>query len=63
MNSRLSSYESDKFKDCAGRGCSENGIHYLKIHFINKCGWFCDSCKNTLVDGKLADEATVNCGD
>jgi hypothetical protein len=31
--------------------------------FIYKYGWFCDSCKNTFVDDKLADEVAANCGD
>jgi hypothetical protein len=43
-----------KYKQCAGRGCLEQGIHYLKIRFINKHGWFCDSCKEDLFHEGLA---------
>ena len=32
----------EPYKQCAGRGCSKEGINYLKILFINKCGWFCE---------------------
>jgi hypothetical protein len=45
-----------RYKQCAGRGCSEQGIHYLKIRYIHKHGWFCDSCKNAIIGDKLADE-------
>ena len=51
-----------EYKQCAGKDCPELGVHYLRIRFIKKCGWFCDSCRNTLLDDKLADEA-VNCQD
>jgi hypothetical protein len=46
------------YKQCAGKDCSRQGSHCLRIHFINKHGWFCDSCRNLLIDGKLADEVT-----
>jgi len=45
------------YKECAGRGCSKKGVNHLKILFVNRSGWFCDSCKDTLVSNGLADEA------
>ena len=53
---------SQEYKACGGKGCSQRGIHYLKIRFINRHGWFCDSCKDVLVYDKLAD-TTIDCGD
>jgi len=50
------------YKQCAGRGCSEQGVNYLKILFVNMHGWFCESCKNTLVSNGLADEALKKSG-
>ena len=50
------------YKRCAGKGCSEPGIHHLKVLFINKSGWFCDKCKNSLVEDKLVDQ-NVNLND
>jgi hypothetical protein len=45
-----------QYKECAGRGCSEKGVNYLKILFINKGGWFCNSCVKILLDNGLAHE-------
>jgi len=46
-------YTTEQFKRCAGKGCSAEGIHYLSVRFIKKCGWFCDSCKTNLIDENL----------
>ena len=44
------------YKECAGTRCPNKGIHYLKIIYVNKNGWFCDSCKNSLlVDGLVCE--------
>lgn len=43
-------------KLCAGNGCGREGIHQLTIIFLNKVGWFCDSCKNELVTAGLVVE-------
>lgn len=45
-----------KYKPCAGKGCKKRGTHYLKIRFLKKFGWFCDSCKEFLIQNKLVDE-------
>ena len=41
------------YKVCAGKGCQNIGIHYLEVQFLHKYGWFCDSCKCTLVADNL----------
>jgi hypothetical protein len=51
---------SQEYKECAGKGCQNMGVHYLKIVFLNKFGWFCDDCKNDLLSDRLADEVLDN---
>jgi hypothetical protein len=38
---------------CAGKECQGEGIHYLEILYLNKSGWFCESCKDRLISNKL----------
>ena len=38
---------------CAGKGCSYNASYLLKIRYINKSGWFCESCKAVLENNGL----------
>jgi len=45
-----------EYKHCVGKGCRRKGIHYLRIQFLNKYGWFCDSCKEFLIQDKLIDK-------
>ena len=46
-----------KYKECAGKGCQNVGIHHLKVLCLNKLGWFCDHCRNGLIsDGLVVDE-------
>lgn len=47
-------------RECAGKDCSKQGFCCLRVRFINKYGWFCDSCRDTLVKNKLADEVSDN---
>ena len=47
-------------KDCAGKGCINEGIHLLKIRFINKAGWFCGYCKDSLLNDNLVDQVIHN---
>jgi hypothetical protein len=37
---------------CAGRECQKQGIHCLGVRYLNRLGWFCDSCMKRL----LADD-------
>jgi hypothetical protein len=46
-------YEFKEYKTCAGRECNNIGKNHLMILFINKSGWFCDSCRDSLVNLKL----------
>jgi hypothetical protein len=42
-----------QYKQCAGKDCPHQGINHLKIRYINKFGWFCDSCKRNLIAENL----------
>jgi hypothetical protein len=44
----------EEYKICAGRQCNNPGKNLLEILFINKPGWFCDSCRDDLVKLELA---------
>jgi hypothetical protein len=48
------------YKECAGKGCQNPGVHCLKILFLNKDGWFCDCCKRSLVEANLVAEDLSN---
>lgn len=48
--------EQKEFKPCACRGCENIGIHKLLIIYIDKIGWFCDSCKLELMKLQLVVE-------
>jgi hypothetical protein len=39
---------------CSGKGCTEIGKILLKIVYINKAGYFCDSCSEDLLHQELA---------
>jgi hypothetical protein len=45
----VNNYDLVGYKQCAGKDCKENGINRLRILFINKIGYFCDSCTNHLL--------------
>jgi hypothetical protein len=45
----VNNYDLVEYKQCAGKGCKENGINRLRILFINKIGYFCESCTNQLL--------------
>jgi hypothetical protein len=40
-------------KPCAGKGCRKTGTNSLEVMYINKIGWFCDSCKNALLKDNI----------
>ena len=48
--------QNNSDKKCAGNGCSKIGIHPVTIVYINKTGWFCESCKNLIEREGLADK-------
>ena len=43
-------------RSCAGRGCRNTGTNLLEILYINKVGWFCNSCKSVLLAENLVVE-------
>ena len=46
----------DKFKQCAANDCTKPGIHSLTVLYLNKTGYFCESCKNELLkEGLVID--------
>ncbi len=50
---------SARYKECAGKGCQNAGIHCLKVVFVNRVGWFCDSCKSSLMADNLCIEQGI----
>jgi hypothetical protein len=44
------------YKPCAGKGCKRKGTHYLRIRFLKKFGWFCNSCNEFLIEDMLVDK-------
>ena len=50
---------SARYKECAGKGCQNEGIHCLKVVFVNRVGWFCDSCKSSLMADNLCIEQGI----
>jgi len=52
MYQNLESLYSHEQK-CAGKNCANEGKHQLTILYLNKIGWFCDSCKEDLVSENL----------
>jgi hypothetical protein len=47
------------YKHCAGKGCQNEGFHCLKVVFVNRVGWFCDSCKSSLIADNLCIEQGI----
>ena len=45
----VNNYESLRYKLCAGKGGRKNGKNRLKILFINRIGYFYNSCTTPLL--------------
>jgi len=43
-------------ENCAGKNCSNKGTSQLTIVYLNRTGWFCDSCKQELLSDDLIIE-------
>jgi hypothetical protein len=41
---------------CCAKDCTKLGRHLLKINYINKTGYLCDSCAQDLLQRALAVE-------
>lgn len=48
-------YQTNEYKECAGKGCKNIGNNKLKIKYVQKFGWFCDTCKKGLKKADLID--------
>jgi hypothetical protein len=59
MNSNIH-YNSEEYKECAGRGCKEEGKTLLKIKYLQKNGYFCDFCKAELLQLELTVQGEEN---
>jgi hypothetical protein len=44
--------------ECASRGCNKQGMHYLRVPFLNKVGCFCEMCRINLLRDNLVEEPT-----
>jgi len=53
MNSNITDTK-DENKVCAGNGCKNNGTILLKIEYIRKTGYFCNTCAHDLLESGLA---------
>lgn len=45
----MDSREFHSIHDCAGMYCRSVGKYFLSIIYLEKKGWFCESCKDDLV--------------
>ena len=51
-----------EYKTCARNGCSNPAEYRLTIIYLNKTGWFCELCKNELIEDGLALEGILENG-
>jgi hypothetical protein len=47
-------YNSEQYKDCAGKDCKRKGRTLLRVKYLNKNGYFCDSCTADLLQSEIA---------
>jgi hypothetical protein len=52
----MSKYFSQRQPDCAGKRCPNKGTFQLTIIYLNRKGWFCNSCKQELTKDGLVTE-------
>jgi hypothetical protein len=53
LNSNIQ-YNSEQYKDCAGKDCKYKGTTLLRINYLKKNGYFCDSCAADLLQSGIA---------
>jgi hypothetical protein len=53
LNSNIH-YNSEQYKDCAGKDCKHKGTTLLRIKYLQKKGYFCDSCAADLLQSEIA---------
>ena len=49
-----SHYNTEGYKECAGKGCKGEGKTFLKIKYLQKKGYFCDICKAEVLQLELS---------
>ena len=47
-----------RYNRCAGKSCHNMGTHLLQVIYLNRRGWFCDSCKDGLFSAGLVKVGT-----
>ena len=45
---------------CDGKGCNNIATNYLKIFYLKKPGFFCDTCKKEMEDLDLVENTLSN---
>jgi hypothetical protein len=51
---------NQSFKTCVAKGCSNLGIYEMEIVFLGRKGWFCEQCKDSLInDGLLLQQQSL----
>jgi uncharacterized protein YqkB len=56
MISQMNSNNSNNrqlYNNCAGKNCNRKGINKLRIRYIKKLGYFCDSCTLRLLEMEI----------
>ncbi|HSF49322.1 MAG TPA: hypothetical protein VLA74_01060 [Nitrososphaeraceae archaeon] len=48
------------FKECAGKNCPNDATVKLKIKFIKKIGYFCESCTSELKTLDLTEQEEID---
>jgi hypothetical protein len=56
MDSAAMSKIKQSSRACAGNGCPNEGILQLTVIYLNRIGWFCNSCKDDLIKDGLIFE-------
>ncbi len=59
LNSNNNNEQIEYNHSCAGKGCKNAGIHYIKLVLLRKYGLFCDACFKYLKENQLV-ESNVN---
>jgi hypothetical protein len=52
----MNSLQEYRYDRCAGKNCHNIGIYSLRVVYLNRKGWFCDSCKDGLISAGLVKE-------
>ena len=47
-------YNFEQYKECAGKDCKGEGKILLRIKYLNKKGYFCNSCTADLLQSEIA---------